>query len=168
LRTVRVLVNGENARARKDGVKRVSQIPRSVRLGNAVSKSLLHTGLRPRGRGGHPLYLITVKGRRSGLPRTVVLSVIEADGKRYLAAPFGVVDWVRNLRASGEAVLTRGRRSETIHARELSPKDAGAFLRDAVRLDRLSARYFGVSSQSSLEDLESAAKRHPVFLLEGR
>lgn len=113
-------------------------------------------------------YLITVRGRKSGLPRTVVLSVIEADGSRYLTAPFESVEWVRNLRASGEAVLTRGRRSETVHAPELSPKDAAEFLRNQVRLGRLSARYFEVAPQSSLEDFESAPKRHPVFLLDRR
>lgn len=147
-------------------MKSASQIPRPVRFGNAVSKSLLHAGLKPRGRGGHPLYLITVRGRKSGLPRTVVLSVIEVDGSRYLTAPFGSVEWVRNLRASGEAVLRRGRRSETVHSRELSPKDAAAFLRNQVRLGRLSAQYYEVTPQSSLEAFESAAKRHPVFLLE--
>jgi deazaflavin-dependent oxidoreductase (nitroreductase family) len=112
------------------------------------------------------MYLLTVRGRKSGQPRTVVLAIIERNGKRYLCTPFGVVDWVRNLRAAGEAILTRGRRSETVNATELPKGEAALVLREEIKGGTLLGRYFGITAESSLEDFEGAAVRHPVFVLE--
>ena len=114
------------------------------------------------------MYLLTVRGRKSGLPRTVPIAVIERNGERYVGAPYGVVDWVRNLRAAGEAILTRGRRSETVNAKELPPKEAALVLREDVRDGNPFARYFGVTANSSLEEYERAVAIHPLFLLEAR
>ncbi len=145
---------------------KTSQVPFSVRLGNVLSTTLLRAGLPLVGRGNHPMYLLTVHGRKSGQPRTVVLAIIERDGKRYLCAPFGVVDWVRNLRAAGEAILTRGHRSEIVTARELPLGEAALMLREEIKGGTLIGRYFGVTAESSLEEFESAVVRHPVFVLE--
>src|SRR5919201_1013491 len=66
--------------------------------------------------------LLTVAGRKSGRPRTTPVTVItDPDGHRWLIAPFGEVNWVRNLRAAGTATLRSGRRSETIRAIGLTP-----------------------------------------------
>jgi hypothetical protein len=54
---------------------------------------------------------------------------VEQQGQHYLVAAFGVVGWVHNLRAAGEATLTRSRRSETIKAIELEPKEAAPVLK---------------------------------------
>jgi deazaflavin-dependent oxidoreductase (nitroreductase family) len=97
------------------------QAPRSVRVANVLITTLLRAGLPLVGQGlvigNYPLYLLTVRGRKSGLPRTVPLVILELNGKRYVGSPYGIVDWVRNLRAAGEATLTRGRRSETVNSR---------------------------------------------------
>jgi hypothetical protein len=76
------------------------------------------------------------------------------------------VDWVRNLRAAGEAILTRGRRAETVNARELPQGEAALVLREEIKGGTLLGRYFGVTADSSLEDFERAVVRHPVFVLE--
>ena len=145
---------------------KTSQVPLSVRLGNVLSTTLLRAGVPLVGRGNHPMYLLTVRGRTSGQPRTVVLAIIEKNGKRYLCTPFGVGDWVRNLRAAGEAILTRGRRSETVNARELPQGEAALVLQEEIKGGTLLGRYFGVTAESSLEEFEGAAVRHPVFVLE--
>src|SRR6266542_2445132 len=98
------------------------------------------------------------------LPRAVSIAIIERNGKRYLGAAFGVVDWVRNLRAAGEAILTRGRRSETVNARELPPREAALVLREEITGGNPFARYFGVTVDSSLEEFERTTVSHPVFL----
>jgi deazaflavin-dependent oxidoreductase (nitroreductase family) len=116
--------------------------------------------------GNYPLYLFTVRGRKSGQPRTVPLVIIRQNGKRYVSSPYGIVDWVRNLRAAGEAILTRGRRSETVNARELPPKEAALVLREDFKGGNPFAHFFGVTPESSLEDFELATIKHPVFVLE--
>jgi deazaflavin-dependent oxidoreductase (nitroreductase family) len=142
------------------------QAPLFVRLGNVLTTALLRAGVKLVGLGNYPMYLLTVRGRKSGHPRTVSIAIIERNGKRYLGAPFGVVDWVRNLRAAGEAILTRGRRSETVNAIELPSREAALVLREEIKGGNPFARYFGVSVESSLEEFERAAVSHPVFLLE--
>ena len=116
--------------------------------------------------GNYPMYLLTVRGRKSGQPRTVPLAIIQRNGKRYVGSPYGIVDWVRNLRAAGEAMLTRGRRSETVKAIELPPSEAALVLQEEVKGGNPFARFFGVTAESSLEEFERAVVSHPVFLLE--
>lgn len=145
---------------------KTSQVSLALRLGNVLATILLRAGLPLVGYGNHPMYLLTVRGRKSGQPRTVVLVIIERNGKRYLCAPFGVVDWVRNLRVAGEAILTRGRRSETVNSRELPQGEAAFLLREEIKGGSLLGRYFGVTADSSLEEFEGATVLHPVFALE--
>jgi deazaflavin-dependent oxidoreductase (nitroreductase family) len=149
---------------------KTSQVPQFVRIGNVLTTTLLRAGFKLVGPymvvGNYPLYLFTVRGRKSGLPRTIPLVIIRQNGKRYLSSPYGIVDWVRNLRAAGEAILTRGRRPETVNARELPPSEAAIVLREDFQGGNPFARYFGVTAQSSLEDFERATTIHPVFVLE--
>lgn len=81
---------------------------------------------------GEPNVLLTVRGRRSGKPRTTPVAMFELGDRRFLEAAFGEVDWVRNLRASGEAVIRRGRWSQAVRAVELPPETAGKLLHDAL------------------------------------
>src|SRR5438477_3040781 len=145
------------------------KVPMFVRLGNILTLSLMRAGVKLAGPfmffGNYPMYMLTVRGRKSGQPRTVVLAIIKRNGKRYIGSPYGIVDWVRNLRAAGEAVLTRGRRSETVNARELPKDEAALVLRADIKRNPF-ARYFGVTADSSLEEFERAVLTHPVFVLE--
>lgn len=140
--------------------------PRFVRIANVLTVALTRAGFRLVGFGRYPMYLLTVRGRKSGQPRTVPIVLLERNGKRYLASPYGIVDWVRNLRAAGEATLTRGRRTETVTARELPADEAALVLRDDVRGGNPFARSFGVTADSTLEEFERAVVRHPLFELE--
>ena len=140
-----------------------------MRLGNVLTLTLLRAGVKLVGPfvffGNYPMYLLTVRGRKSAQPRTVALAIIERNGKRYVGSPYGIVDWVRNLRAAGEAILTRGRRAETVNARELPKDEAALVLRADIKRNPF-ARYFGVTADSSLEEFERAVLTHPVFVLE--
>ena len=145
-----------------------SPLPIFVRLGNLLTTPLLRAGIKLVGFGNYPMYLLTVRGRKSGQPRTVAIALIEQNGKRYIGSPFGLVDWVRNLRAAGEATLTRGRRSEIVKARELPRHEAARLLQENFKRGNPFAHYFGVTPESSLADFERAMASHPVFLLEGK
>jgi deazaflavin-dependent oxidoreductase (nitroreductase family) len=146
----------------------VTSVPRFVRLGNFFTTSMLRAGIKLVGPGNRPMYLLTVQGRKSGQPRTTPIVVIEADGQRYLLAPFGAVDWVRNLRAAGMAVLSRGRREEQVRARELPREEAGQALKRSVEggIPSFLSKYFDVTRESSLEEFERAVELHPMFLLQ--
>lgn len=147
---------------------KTSQVPLFVRAANVLTTTLARAGFKLVGFGKYPMYLLTVRGRKSGLPRTVPIVILQHHGKRYLNSPYGIVDWVRNLRAAGEATLTRARRTETVRARELPPQEAALVLREDVKGGNPFARSFGVTADSSLEEFERAVVSHPVFLLEGK
>ena len=149
---------------------KTDKAPMYVRVANVLTLTLLRAGFPLVGPGlvigNYPMYLLTVRGRKSGQPRTVALAIIERNGKRYVGSPYGIVDWVRNLRAAGEAILTRGRRSETINVRELPKGEAALLLREEIKGGNPFARYYGVTADSSLEEFERAVLTHPVFVLE--
>ena len=147
-----------------------NKAPLFVRAGNVVTTTLLRAGYPLVGPGliigKYPMYLFTVRGRKSGLPRTIPIAIIERNGQRYVGSPFGIVDWVRNLRASGEAMLTRARRTETVSARELPPGEAAIILQEEARAGNPFIRPYGVTATSSMEEFEHAVLAHPVLLLE--
>src|ERR687895_516981 len=90
--------------------------PRGISIFNAIAKPLLAAGM-PMGFNG----LLTVPGRKTGMPRTTALAIIENGGRRWVWSPWGDVQWVRNLRAAGRATIAvRGRRHE-VRAVELNP-----------------------------------------------
>ncbi len=134
-------------------------------MANVLTKTLLRAGVKLVG-FGTPTYLLTVRGRKSGQPRTTPVSPIEREGKRYLMTPYGVVDWVRNLRAAGEATLTRGRRTETIRAIELPGGEASLILQAFIESGHPIGRFFGVPKGASREEFERLALSHPVFLVQ--
>lgn len=148
-----------------------SQVPWFVPVGNKITMALARAGVKLSGPGvffgNYPMYLLTVRGRKSGQPRTVLIAVIQRDGKRYVSSPYGIVDWVRNLRVAGKGVLTRGRRSQTVHASEAPPSEAALILREEAAAGNPFIRFFGVNARSSLGEFERAAASHPLFLLEG-
>ena len=150
----------------------INKAPLYVRMANVMTTTLLRAGFPLVGPGlivgRYRMYLFTVRGRKSGLPRTVPIAIMQRDGKRYLGSPFGIVDWVRNLRASKEAVLTRARRSETVSARELSPGEAATILQAEIKAGNPFIRPYGVTKDSSIEEFEQAVLTHPVFVLESK
>lgn len=111
---------------------------------------------------------LRIVGRRSGLVRSNVVNLLEVDGARYLVAPRGTTQWVRNLRAAGQGQLRVGRRSEDVTASEVAD--------DAIRVAVLRAyldrwawevgRFFdGVDASSSDEALAEIAPDHPIFVV---
>lgn len=147
-----------------------------VRISNIVMSSLLRLGITV-----WSFSLLTVRGRKSGKPIVTPLAIFVQDQKRYLVATYGVVNWVRNLRAAaGVATLTRRRQSETVHAVELSPEAAALVFREAlrsgppgvpaviVRVYRalLVLPYLDVTENSSREECKREVLTHPVFLVQ--
>jgi deazaflavin-dependent oxidoreductase (nitroreductase family) len=70
-----------------------------------------------------------VQGRTSGEWRRTPVNVLTVDDQRYLVAPRGVTQWVRNLRVARRGELRVGRRREPFHAVELPDADKPPILR---------------------------------------
>ncbi len=110
--------------------------------------------------------LLTVRGRKSGKPHAVPVAPVEYDGQRWLTAPYGIVNWVRNLRVAGEATLTCGCHTERISASEVSIQEAAPILkRSLIGAPSFVLAYFDVTSDSSLAEFEREVPNHPVFLV---
>ena len=104
-----------------------ARVPRQVSLFSPILKVLLAAGI-PLGFNG----LITIRGRKSGLPRTTPVAIIKVGGRRWVWAPWGEVHWVQNLRAAGRASITVRRREEAVTATELDPSQRVGFFRDVL------------------------------------
>jgi len=128
------------------------------RLGDALFMALLRAGVKI-----GTMSLLTVRGRTSGQPHTVPVLPVEQDDHRFLVAPYGVVQWVRNLRAAGTATLTRGRRSEAISVTEPEAKEAAPILKQYLFKATAARPYFDATIDAPLEAFEREAARHPVF-----
>jgi deazaflavin-dependent oxidoreductase (nitroreductase family) len=133
-----------------------------VNFATRMRDSLLMT-LQRAGVNMGTMSLLTVRGRTSGQPHTVPVLLVEQDGQRWLVAPYGVVQWVRNLRAAGTATLTRGRRSETISVTELPAQEAAPILKQYLLKATAARPYFDAPKDAPLEAFEREAPRHPDF-----
>jgi deazaflavin-dependent oxidoreductase (nitroreductase family) len=111
--------------------------------------------------------ILSVRGRTSGEIRTNVVNVLTNDGERYLVAPRGTTQWVRNLRAAGKAELRVGRRIECVEVDELPDDAKPAVLRAYLRQWKWEVSQFfdGVGPDASDEELRPLAPGYPVFRL---
>ncbi len=142
-----------------------SRVPGFVTLLNPIIHRLMGAGV-PFG----PNALLSVRGRTTGQLRTTPIAVVEIGGRRWVQSPFGEVNWVRNLRASGEGILTTGRRQEPVTAVALTPEQTAAFFHDVlgpyIRRIPLGTLLIGLlGAREILTDPVGAARRQPVFEL---
>ena len=108
---------------------------------------------------------LRVVGRTSGQVRTTVVNVLEVDGQRYLVAPRGTTQWVRNLRVAGTGSLRIGRRFEPFAAEELADDAKGPVLRAYVERWRWEVGQFfeDLPKDPTDDDLAAIADSFPVF-----
>ena len=111
--------------------------------------------------------VLEVRGRSSGQWRRTPVNLLTLQGERYLVAPRGHTQWVRNLRASGEGRLLLGPRSESFTAAEVGDEDKVPVLRAYLKRWKAEVGVFfeGVGPDSSEDELRGAAPKHPVFRL---
>jgi len=117
------------------------------------------------GLGAPYRHLLTVTGRSSGLPRTTPVDVMEHDGRFWLVAPYGEVNWVKNLRRAGVAELRRGRTVRTFDAEEVGPEVAAPVIRQYIARVPVTRPYWGVSPEATVDELRAESAHHPVFRL---
>src|SRR5262245_39543261 len=109
--------------------------------------------------------VLAVRGRKSGAWRTVPVNLLVHEVERYLVAPRGETEWVRNIRVAGGGELRLGSAHEAIAVSELRDADKPPILRAYVEKWWFEvARFFeGVTRDASLEDLQRIAPGFPIF-----
>ena len=128
---------------------------------NGLVRPLARLGL-----AGSRTYLLTVQGRVSGRPWSTPVSLVTEGDERWLVAPSGERNWVRNARAATTIELRRGRSRRSYRVEELAPADAVPVLRLYFVLGRSTRAFFDVSLESTDDEWRAEAPRHPVFKLE--
>jgi deazaflavin-dependent oxidoreductase (nitroreductase family) len=118
-----------------------------------------------RGRGANYRYILTVEGRKTGVARSTPVDVMEVDGQRWLVAPYGEVNWVKNARTSGQVELSRGGISSSWKAEEVRGLQAVPAIRCYIASVPVTAHYWEVEADSPDEAISAASEQHPVFRL---
>ena len=118
------------------------------------------------GLGPAHIHLLQVRGRKSGKVYATPVDLLELDGKRYLVAPRGRTQWVRNAEAAGEITLKRGSRRERFRLRALSDAEKLPILKAYLdSFKREVQRYFAVPAGSPPEAFAEVASNYPAFEL---
>jgi deazaflavin-dependent oxidoreductase (nitroreductase family) len=112
--------------------------------------------------------VLRVRGRTSGEWRSVPVNLLTFEGGRYLVAPRGETQWVKNIRKAGGGELKLGRKTEAISVNEVSDDEKPDLLRAYLKRWKAEVGVFfgGVSAKSPEEDLRRIAPDHPVFRIQ--
>ena len=112
--------------------------------------------------------MLEVRGRKTGQPRRTPVNPLTLEGTRYLVAPRGRTQWVRNLRAQGDGRLLLGRRAEHFTAVELADHDKPPILRAYLERWKWEVGVFfeGVGPDSGDDELRRIAPDHPIFRID--
>ena len=119
--------------------------------------------------GGESPVVLTVRGRKSGVPRSTPVTPMTVDGKQLVVAGFPGADWVANARAAQEATIARGRRGQRVRMTELSPDDARPILRAFPAEVPTGVGFMkraGLVTDGRPEEFEALAGRCAVFRLD--
>lgn len=118
------------------------------------------------GLGPRDYYLLQVRGRRTGRVYATPVNVVELQGRRFLVAPRGRTQWVRNAEAAGEVHLKRGSSRQGFRLRAIADREKLLVLRTYLdRFKRFVQRYFPVPAGAPPEAFAPIAERYPVFEL---
>ncbi len=146
--------------------------PRNIQPKGAMTR-IFNNSVRSLTRHGVSIWgsrVLYVRGRKSGEWRTTPVNPLTHDGNRYLVAPRGHTQWVRNMRVAGGGELRVGRRVEKFTATELADEQKPEVLRAYLRRWKLEIGVFfdGVGPDASDEQLLAIAPGYPVFRITER
>ena len=130
------------------------------RVFNPMIRRLTRWGLSIRGSRE-----LAVRGRVSGEWKRVPVNPLDLDGHRYLVAPRGTTQWVRNLRVAQTGELRVGRRVEVFRAVEVDDADKVEILRSYLEHWKMEVGVFfdGVGPDAPDEEIAAIAPGYPVF-----
>jgi deazaflavin-dependent oxidoreductase (nitroreductase family) len=109
-------------------------------------------------------YLLEVRGRKTGKVYSTPVNVLEYKGKKYLVAPRGYTQWVRNVETSGEATLVQRAERTKVRLRTVADEEKPEILKAYLDRFKLTVqRYFPIAAGSPAEAFKSLAVRYPVY-----
>jgi deazaflavin-dependent oxidoreductase (nitroreductase family) len=130
------------------------------RIVNRVLVWMLKAGMGPQN-----YYLLTVQGRITGNPHSVPIALVDVGTTRWLVAPYGEVDWVKNARVANRVRLSRGKYSQDFTIRELPRERSLAILKQYLKSYPITRPYFTARADSESEEFAVDAEGKPVFEL---
>ena len=133
------------------------------KLGNIVITPLARLGL-----AGKRTHILTTVGHKTGRRYSTPVMLVFLDGERWLVAPYGEREWVKNARAAGSVELTRARNTERVRAEEVDPQTAAPVLHEYLRKTPVTKPFFTAKRNAPMADFAAEAHRHPVFRLAAR
>ena len=111
------------------------------------------------------IYLLEVRGRKSGKLYSTAVNLLEFNGKQFLVAPRGRTQWARNAEAAQEVTLKRGSRRK-FRLRALTDEEKPEVLKAYLTHYRSAVgRFFQVKPDSPVQEFRRIAPRYPVFEL---
>ena len=111
-------------------------------------------------------YLLQVRGRKSGKLYSTPIDLLELNGRRFLVAPRGRTQWVRNAEAAGEIVLKKGSWRQNFNLRAIADTDKPPLLKAYLDSFKTTVqRYFPVPAGSEAQAFVGVAANYPVFEL---
>jgi deazaflavin-dependent oxidoreductase (nitroreductase family) len=121
------------------------------------------------GLGPSHTFLLEVRGRKSGKLFSTPVDLLELQGKRYLVAPRGRTQWVRNAEAAGEVTLKKGSARQKFHLHTIPEADKPQILKAYLdNFKREVQTYFPIPAGSPPEAFAAIAGSYPAFeLLKG-
>jgi deazaflavin-dependent oxidoreductase (nitroreductase family) len=118
------------------------------------------------GLGPSHIYLLQVRGRKTGKLFSTPVDLLELRGKRYLVAPRGRTQWVRNAEAAGEIALKKGSTLQKFRLRSIPDAEKPQILKAYLdSFKREVQRYFPIRAGSPPEQFAAIAASYPVFEL---
>ena len=111
-------------------------------------------------------YLLTVPGRKTGLPHTKPVALVEQGKQKWLVAPYGEVNWVLNARVARKVTIARGGHAEEFSIRELQVEERAFVLKQYITLFPITRPYFDAQPSDPVEKFIPEAQWRPVFQLQ--
>ncbi|MFI0941798.1 nitroreductase family deazaflavin-dependent oxidoreductase [Streptomyces sp. NPDC021020] len=118
-----------------------------------------------------PMQLLTLPGRRTGIPRTTPVAPVTIHGATYICQAYPHADWVKNARAAGRGTLTRGRETREVDLVEVPVGERGVVLREFPAQNPMGVGAFlrnGLVDEPTADAFAAAAPAVPVFRVVAR
>jgi deazaflavin-dependent oxidoreductase (nitroreductase family) len=132
--------------------------PSWLAIANRLNIALLRRGIGPATQ-----CVLTIAGRKTGLPRRTPIAVVALGGEEFLVAGYPSSDWVRNARAAGRGVLSRGSTSRAVGLEEVPVAERPPVLREFLRSIRGGRSFLVFGAHATDAEIAAAAGEHPVF-----